>query len=132
MAKKKTAPQKDNFRRHGWVVDEKYMKDFTLVTDNNRKSAIIVGRVLYVFYPDRGKFRYGGFMEIFPRLKENTWVKVSNHPVLVTHKFYSYKEMSTEEYRELFEPLLTKKIAENIVFVKREDKIIKYEKSEKD
>lgn len=132
MAKKPTAPQKDNFKRNGWLVDDKYLKDYALITENNRKSAIVVGRVLYVFMPDKLKFRYSGFMEIWPRLKEKTWVKVSCHPVLPTHKFFSFEEMTTEAYKESFEPLLTNKIKAGILYIKRDEKLVKYERCEKD
>jgi hypothetical protein len=130
MAKKEKKPAVGNYRRHGWLIDEKAMKDYAKITDANRKAAIVIGRIIYVFFPDnKSKFRYGGFMEIWPKLTKGM-IQVSNHPVLPTHDFFATQDMETEDYKGLFEPLLTKKIAQGILYIKKEDKLVKYKKLE--
>lgn len=114
-----------NFLTPGWETDASYLKDFVLVTEENRKKVIVVGRVLYTFRPIPKGIKYFGFIDIWPKFIKG-WQDVKNHALFPDHDVFLTYDMSTEEYRSYFEPMLTKKIEEKVLYLRLTDKLAKY------
>lgn len=128
MAKTPKKPAVGNFKRPGWIADAKFMKDFVQVNEANMPSAKVLGRVFYCFKPEVKGYKYTGFIEIYPQLKR-CMMKTSNHPILPTHDTFVTGDMSREEYVDHFKPLLAQALAKKILYIKLNDKLVRYERT---
>ena len=54
------------FNKAPWVAERRVLKNMIQVTEQNRKRAIVLGRILYIFEPLGLKFLYRGNFTVDP------------------------------------------------------------------
>lgn len=116
-----------NYKIPGWKMKSSELKEFTAITSENRKAAVILGRILYVITASGTLVEYQGYFTVRPRLQVGR-IKVTGHPFEIDQNTYIPEEESMESYRKSFDELITHCIRENKLFFKITDKLVNYEK----
>ena len=106
-------------------------ENFILVTEQNRKHSVVLGRTIYSLrrYDSKSKKVTGRF-DIRPRLKKG-WLNIENSPHDEDHSTFISQEEGYEEDRDMLKCIIDNGIKERILYIGATEKITKYKFSGK-
>jgi hypothetical protein len=104
-------------------LDEKFIK----VTETNRKHAVVMGRVMYVFGKEAQgtKFVEQGTFDIRPRMQKGVLV-VEKHPLYKPFETYVKNEETMDDYRDGFKSVIDLLVKQGRLYIKKGEATIKY------
>lgn len=106
----------------------KEFEQYTLITPENRKAAVIKGRALYCIEVVSDNFMtYLGSFPVRPQLVRGR-LKMSGHPFLPDANTYIDADEDFNEYKNSFNDVITLLISKKQLYFKITDNLIKYEK----
>lgn len=130
------APTKktNNYNVAPWEMKRDALKDFVLITDLNRKNAIVVGRIYYNIELAGSKHIFGGAGVVRPRLKKGEWLWphypwsiIPNNVQNKTHfnVFYD-KEEDYDEWNNFFDTFISSGIEKKTLYINPKDPILTF------
>lgn len=122
-------PKKKTFAEGPWTIKKAEVDTFAKVTEDNRKQAIVIGRILYIIAKDGNVYTYCGAMTIDPCLLKGWW-KWPFLPFVNQSKshfrVFVESDMSRDDWAVEYKGLIDKYINEGTLYIKREDPILTY------
>ena len=115
------------YNQPGWKIKPEEFKKFTLVTPENRKRVVIIGRILYAIEHSGTIMNYNGSFVIRPRLKEG-WFKMEGHPFIKDINLYIAEEESREDWSRGFDTVISYLIDKKQLYFKLNDKLVDFNK----
>lgn len=107
------------------------LKDFVLITESNRKSAIVIGRTIYTIDGSGGFIQYRGFTTIHPCFTKGKW-RIELEAVMKSkNKFwecYFPEDMNRTEWADSWKKKIDKGIEEKNIYINPSDKILTFQK----
>lgn len=112
------------------------LQGFVLITEDNRKQAVVIGRIFYNLTVKNGKNILGGFWHIWPCMKKG-WVHHPYYPWDFEHpyikdtgrthwKFYQEKDDNYIKWVRTFKERIDKGIKDSNLYIRTTDPILKY------
>lgn len=103
------------------------MKDYSLVTDDNKKAAMVYGRRCYVIEPYNAvKWICRCVLTLRPRHRGKRTMEVANDPGCPNpYSFYIYDEESVQDYRDMLK-IFEMYLGKGQLYVKLTDKLVTY------
>jgi len=125
---------KNNFSSGPWTMKPKDILNFRIVTNENRKIAVIAGRIMYIIDSVGNHHVFRGTMTIDPRFDRGhilypyrPWDSVPKECMNKTHfKVYINENMDYNEWADKNKRLIDKYIEEKSLYIKPEDPILTY------
>ena len=119
------AVKKNSFLAGSWALKKNEINDFTKVTADNRKQAIVQGRIMYVIKMDS----YSGFFTIDPCFTKGWW-KIPFAPFFkkdVKHyRVYFNNDIPRVKWAKDFNSIITKHVESGELYIKPTDPILTY------
>lgn len=110
-------------------MKKKEFEGYILVTAENRKNAVIKGRILYgIEVVNENIISYLGYFPVRPQLLRGR-LKMSGHPFMPDSETYINEDEDFNDYKNSFNDLITLLINKKQLYFKITDKLIKYEKT---
>lgn len=115
-----------------WVMSKKEFEKFILITDINRKNAIIQGRIIYTISEVGKVITYCGNRVVDPCFTKGRW-RVDHKPFAKniptpTFEVYIYEGMDRASWSSFWETTLRDGIDKKELFINPSDPIIQYYK----
>lgn len=127
MAKKET----NSYAKGPWVIKHGAIKNYIPVTELNKASVLIIGRILYIIDTLGRTKTFRGTMTIdpcFTKGKFNYPFKPWDNGKRSHYEVYFPEDMNYEEYKTVNRALVEKYMSEKSLYIKMEDPILKYYK----
>jgi hypothetical protein len=125
------AANKNSFSAGPWPMKPKEAEKFRLVTPENRKQAIVYGRILYIIEQIGTHFIFKGTMTADPRFTKGK-VKYPFKPWetaktgLSHFDVYIDEDQNYEKWVQSNKTLIDKFISEKVLYINPSDKILTY------
>ena len=123
------AEKKKTFANAPWTMKKAEVDTFAKVTEDNRKQAIIIGRILYIISKEGNVYTYNGCMTIDPCYYKGWW-RWPHLPFVTKEKthwrVYIDSDKSRDEWAAEYKVRIDKYIQNGELYLKREDPILTY------
>ncbi len=108
------------------ITRKKLDEEYTLVTDKNKDILIVHGRIFYVIRPKDAKYSLCAWIDMRPRLRKG-WLTIKGWPTMPKEDYVVFvkEEEHIDDYKE-FGQLITNHIKNNILYIKKQEALIKY------
>lgn len=120
---------KKNFNTAPWGAKRSLVSNFTLVTENNRKEAVVLGRLLYIFEPLGHDFLYRGCFSVDPLFKKGRyryplrpWNGGGHYSVYIT------EDMDYQEWKDNYSSLIQKFVKEGTLYYNSSEPLLTFVK----
>ena len=123
------AVKKNSFLAGPWTIKQAAIDTFMKVTPENRKQAVVQGRIMYVISTSR-PMTYKGFFTIDPCLTKGWW-KMPFRPFDTGsghYRVFINEDIVRAKWAKDFNDLITRHVANEELFIKPTDPILKYYK----
>lgn len=125
------AVKKNSYLKGPWALKKNEINDFSLVTEINRKNAIVQGRILYVIQREGRAPVYCGFFTIDPCFTKGWW-KVPCKPFEkkdeAHRRTFIHEDIVRAKWASEYKSLLDLHIKNEQLFIKSTDPILTYHK----
>lgn len=122
------AKQGGSFLNAPWVMKPAQLDDFVLITEANKKNAMVIGRIIYVIDDAKTKTpKYGGYKTFDPCFKQGLYR-------ITLPSFWSIEEMKhpvpadqdKKEWDRFWVAIINDGIKRERLFIKKNEPLIKY------
>ena len=121
----------NNYNIGPWEMKRTLIVDFRLITPDNRKNAIVTGRILYIIEPNGLNFTFRGTMSIDPCFVQG-WFKYPLKPWQSGYpshtRVYMNANMDYNVWASENKILIDRYINEKVLYLKPTDPILTYYK----
>jgi hypothetical protein len=119
------AVKPNNYNKAPWPMKRGAFEQFVLVTADNRKNAIVLGRVLYSIIDEGGPIQYCGSFTIWPQMQKGM-IRVTGHPFTDFKSDIFVDDEPLESYAKSYKSVIDHLIAKKRLYVKPTDQIVKF------
>jgi hypothetical protein len=120
---------KTNYGAGPWPMKRSLIEDFILVTPDNRKQAVIIGRILYIIAPSGSNYTFRGTMSIDPCFTKG-WIlfpcKPWETPNTGHRRVYIPAGFDYEEWKDTNKRLIDGYIESKELYIRQTDPILTY------
>jgi hypothetical protein len=127
MEKKQTS----NYSFGPWDLKKKDIDNFRIVTELNRKKAVVIGRILYIISLSKNTHTFRGTLTVTPCFDKGYWMCPFMPWMNSSLSHYSVRfdePINKEDWVVSHKLILDKFISEKSLFIKPTDPILTYKK----
>jgi hypothetical protein len=120
--------KKRDFRLAPWPMHKKELNDYVLLTDDNKKNAMVTGRIIYVIDSSITKEpQYCGYKTFDPCFTQGLYnITLPDFWDLKEMKHAVPADMDKAEWQKMWVSLINDGVRRKRLYIKKNDQLIKY------